>query len=95
MPHDRYKFLELLAKHEGKLTTNQIKKELGHTVRELEEKKTELKEAQAVNARLLVDRANLTNKVRELERGNKKRDEKIKELESEMEDFKSRELLDL
>ena len=29
MPHDRYKFLQLLAKHEGKLTTQQIEKELG------------------------------------------------------------------
>ena len=29
MPHDRYKFLQLLAKHRGKLTTQQIKKELG------------------------------------------------------------------
>ena len=29
MPHDRHKFLQLLAKHEGKLTTQQIEKELG------------------------------------------------------------------
>ena len=73
----------------------QVKKELGHTEKELEEKKAALGEAQAVNARLLDNRAELTNKVRELERINKKKDEKIKELESEIEDFKSRELLDL
>ena len=29
MPYDRHKFLQLLAKHEGKLTTQQIEKELG------------------------------------------------------------------
>jgi len=28
MPHDRYEFLKLLAKHEGKLTTSQIEREL-------------------------------------------------------------------
>ena len=28
MPHDRYEFLKLLAKHEGKLTTSQIENEL-------------------------------------------------------------------
>ena len=29
MPHDRYEFLKLLSKHEGRLTTGQIEKELG------------------------------------------------------------------
>ena len=29
MPHDRYEFLKLLAKHEGKLTTRQIEAQLG------------------------------------------------------------------